>query len=56
MKTQKIVNLLNSSENEYSKLATENGTLLIVKRRGIFASQSNKVFNKTNKIKSLSLF
>ena len=30
METQKIVNLLNSSENEYSNFATKNGTLLIV--------------------------
>ena len=30
METQKIVNLLNGSENENSKLATKNGILLIV--------------------------
>ena len=30
METQKIVNLLNGSENENSKLATKNGMLLIV--------------------------
>ena len=31
MQTQKITNLLNSSENEYSKFATKkNGTLLTV--------------------------
>ena len=33
METLKIVNLLNSSENEYSKFATKNGTLLAVKLR-----------------------
>ena len=33
METQKIVNLLNSSENEYSKFATKNSTLLTVKQR-----------------------
>ena len=33
METHKIVNLLNSSENEYSKFATKNGTLLAVKLR-----------------------
>ena len=33
MKTQKIVNLLNSFENEYSKSPTKNGTLLTVKQR-----------------------
>ena len=30
METQKIVNLLNGSENENSKLSTKNGMLLIV--------------------------
>ena len=30
METQKIVNLLNGSENEYSKFATKNGILLTV--------------------------
>ena len=33
METQKIVNFLISSENEYSKLATKNGTLLTLKQR-----------------------
>ena len=28
METQKIVNLLNGSDNEYSKFATKNGMLL----------------------------
>ena len=30
METQKIINLLNNTENEYSKFATKNGTSLIV--------------------------
>ena len=30
METLKIVNLLNNTENEYSKFATKNGTSLIV--------------------------
>ena len=30
METQKIVNLLNGSENEYSKSTTKNGILLTV--------------------------
>ena len=30
METQKIVNLLNGSDNENSKFATKNGILLIV--------------------------
>ena len=33
METQKIVNLLNISENEYSKFTTKNGMLLAVKQR-----------------------
>ena len=32
METQKIVNLLNDSNNENSKFATKNGTLLTVKQ------------------------
>ena len=35
METQKIVNLLNGSENEYSKFATKNGILLIVSQKVI---------------------
>ena len=35
METQKIVNLLNGSENEYSKFATKNGTLLTVNQKGV---------------------
>ena len=33
METQKAVNLLNSSKNEYSKFATKNGMLLTLKER-----------------------
>ena len=33
MVTQKLVNFLNSPENEYSKFATKNGTLLTVKQK-----------------------
>ena len=33
MKTQKIVNLLNSFGNKYSKFPTKNGKLLTVKQR-----------------------
>ena len=35
MEMQKIVNLLNNSENEYSRLATKNRILLIVNRKVI---------------------
>ena len=33
MKTQNVVNFLNTSENEYSKFGTKNSTLLTVKQR-----------------------
>ena len=33
METQKIINLLNSTENEYSKFASKNGTLLTVNQK-----------------------
>ena len=33
METQKIVNLLNSPENEFSKFTTKNGTLLTVNQK-----------------------
>ena len=33
METQKTANLLNSSENEYSKFATKNGILLTMKHK-----------------------
>ena len=35
METQKIVNLLNGSDNEHSKFATKNGILLIVNQKVI---------------------
>ena len=35
METQKIVNLLNGSDNENSKFATKNGMLLTVNQRVI---------------------
>ena len=35
MKTQKIVNLLNGSDNENSKFATKNGMLLTVRQKVI---------------------
>ena len=35
MEAQKIVNLLNGSDNDNSRFATKNGTLLIVKQKVI---------------------
>ena len=46
MKTQKIVNLLNSSENEYSKLAT--------KRWYVTYSEANSKYSHHNPIKLLA--
>ena len=36
---KKILNLLNSSENEYSKFATKNGTSLTVKQRVVIRTK-----------------
>ena len=33
METQKIINLLNNTENEYSKFATKNGTSFIMNQK-----------------------
>ena len=53
METQKIVNLLNSSENEHLKFATKNGALLTQKQRVAIHKKSSQIFNKLNRIKSL---
>ena len=42
METQ---NLLNGSDNENSKFATKNGTLLIVNQKVIIHKMMNKVFH-----------
>ena len=54
METQKIVNLLNSPENEYSKLQQKKMVRYWhwIKRK-LLASWSDKFFNKANRIKSL---
>ena len=44
METQKIVNLLNRSENEYSKFATKNGTLLTVNQKVVIRMKIQKRF------------
>ena len=46
METQKIVNLLKSSDNEYSKFATKNGTLNIAVTRTIATAGDNPVKKK----------
>ena len=46
METQKIINLLNGSDNENSKFATKNGILLIVNQkvtRDITATPNNDI-------------
>ena len=53
MDTQKILNLLNSSENEYLKFATKNGTLLTMNRMAIIHRKIQKVFNKLIRMKPL---
>ena len=49
METQKIVNLLNSSENEYSEFATKKWYIIDSESKG----KSNKIFNKFIRIKFL---
>ena len=49
MATQKIVNLLDSSKNDFSNFATTNETLLTVKQRWLFTQKSNQLFNKLNR-------
>ena len=56
VETQKIVYLLNSSENEYSKFATKNGMLLTVNEKGFIHMKIQSNFNKFIRIKSLRLF
>ena len=49
METQRIVNLLNSSENEYSKLATKKLIRYWQRSKGwLLIPRSNKVFNKVS--------
>ena len=56
METQKIVNLLNSSANEYSKFAKKKMVRhwQWIKRR-LLRKWANKAFNQANRIKSLCL-
>ena len=44
METQKIINLLNSTENEYSKFASKNGTLLAVNQKVIIHMKIQSTF------------
>ena len=50
METQKIVNLLNGSDNEYAKSATKKWYVTDSESKSeLFTPQSNKVFNKINR-------
>ena len=44
MKTQKIVNLLNGSDNEHSKLATKTGMLLTASQKVIIHKKTQSNF------------
>ena len=44
MKTQKIVNLLNGSNNEHSRLATKTGMLLTVSQKVIIHTKIKSNF------------
>ena len=54
METQKIVNLLNGSDNESLKLHQENGTLLMIKTMDIMAMEMKMVKPLNLKQKSLN--
>ena len=43
METQTIINLLNDSNNESSKFATKNGTLLMTKIMGRMAEEMKMI-------------
>ena len=47
MATQKIVNLLDSSENGFSKFATPNETLLTVRQRWLITQKSNQLLTSS---------
>ena len=49
MEMQKIVNFLNSSENEYSKFATtKNGTLLTVNQKALIQMKIQSNFSQVH--------
>ena len=58
MKTQKIVNLINGSDNENSNFATKKWYVIDIESKGNYSqpNPSNKIFNKINRMKSLWLF
>ena len=57
METQKIVNLLNSSENEFPKLRRKKWYVIDSETvKEFFPWKSNLIFNKFSKIKPLWLF
>ena len=57
METQKIVNLLNGSDNENSKFATKKWYVIDSESKGNYSHGNEiKFFNKFIRIKSLSLF
>ena len=53
METQKIVNLLNSSENEYSKFATEKWYIIGSESKGNYSNESPIKFSTSSLESSL---
>ena len=54
MEMQKIINLLNNTENEYSKFATKTWYIIDSESKPkLFKPKSGKIFNKFIRIKSL---
>ena len=56
METQKIVNLGNSSENEFSKLTTKTWYVIDSESKGNYSLYGSMKFLTVNRIKSLWLF
>ena len=57
METQKIANLLNSSDNEYAKFATKKWYVIDSELKGHYSHLDPiKFLTKINRIKSLRLF
>ena len=54
MEIQKIVNLLNSSENEYSKFAAKKWYVIQSESKDVYSHENSiKILNKFIRIKSL---
>ena len=56
MEIQKIVNLLNSSENEYSKFAAKKWYVIDSESKGVYSHENSiKIFNKLKFLKFIRI-